>query len=162
MDIGVRVGFFSNNRNVARRVDEVKFYIVGSPDLIAKTGLPTHADDLCQMPYTGLIDQNTGRMWPWSFADAPDCFPIYPSFITDHPEAELGAVLAGIGYAQLADFLWEKYIRSGQLISVLQDQTPVPWGINVYRPQSGPVAERVRIVFDYLVQTLTEIKMNRL
>ena len=162
MDIGVRVGFFSNNRNVARRVNEVKFYIVGTPELIAKTGLPNHVDDLCQMPYTGLIDQNTGRMWPWSFANAPDCFPTSPSFITDDPEAELGAVLAGIGYAQLADFLCEKYIHSGQLVSVLQDQAPAPWGIYVYRPQRGPVAERVRIVFDFLVQTLTEIKMNRL
>ncbi len=162
MDIGVRVGFFSNNRNVARRVNEVKFYIVGSPELIAKTGLPNHVDDLCQMPYTGLIDQNTGRMWPWSFANAPDCFPTSPSFITDDPEAELGAVLAGIGYAQLGDFLCEKYIRSGQLVSVLQDQAPAPWGIYVYRPQRGPVAERVRIVFDFLVQTLSGIKMNRL
>lgn len=161
MDIGVRVGFFSNNRNVARRVNEVKFYIVGSPELIAKTGLPNHVDDLCQMPYTGLIDQNTGRMWPWSFANAPDCFPTSPSFITDDPEAELGAVLAGIGYAQLGDFLCEKYIRSGQLVSVLQDQAPAPWGIYVYRPQRGPVAERVRIVFDFLVKTLTETKLNR-
>ncbi|MES2547386.1 MAG: LysR family transcriptional regulator, partial [Pseudomonadota bacterium] len=107
MDIGVRVGFFSNNRNVARRVNDVKFYIVGSPELIAKTGVPETVDDLCRMPYTGLIDHNTGRMWPWSFANAPDCFPTAPSFVTDDPEAELGAVLAGIGYAQLGDFLCE-------------------------------------------------------
>lgn len=162
MDIGVRVGFFSNNRNVARRVNDVKFYIVGSPELIAKTGIPNSVDDLCQMPYTGLIDQNTGRMWPWSFANAPDCFPTSPSFITDDPEAELGAVLAGIGYAQLADFLCEKHIRSGRLISVLEDQAPAPWGIYVYRPQRGPVAERVRVVFDFLVKILTEIKLNQL
>ncbi len=160
MDIGVRVGFFSNNRNVARRVNEVNFYIVGSPELIAKTGMPNSIDDLCGMPYTGLIDQNTGRIWPWSFASAPDCFPTAPSFVTDDPEAELAAALAGIGYAQLGDFLCEKYIRSGQLICVLKDQTPAPWGIYVYRPQRGPVAERVRVVFDFLVKTLTEIKLN--
>lgn len=160
MDIGVRVGFFSNNRNVARRVNEVNFYIVGSPELIAKTGLPNSIDDLCSMPYTGLIDQNTGRIWPWSFADAPDCFPTAPSFVTDDPEAELAAALAGIGYAQLGDFLCEKYIRSGQLVCVLKDQMPAPWGIYVYRPQRGPVAERVRVVFDFLVKTLTEIKLN--
>ncbi len=162
MDIGVRVGFFSNNRNVARRVNDVKFYIVGSPELIAKTGVPETVDDLCRMPYTGLIDHNTGRMWPWSFANAPDCFPTAPSFVTDDPEAELGAVLAGIGYAQLGDFLCERYIRSGHLVAVLQDQTPAPWGIYVYRPQRGPVAERVRVVFDVLVKTLTEIKHDAL
>ncbi len=156
MDIGVRVGFFSNNRNVARRVNEMKFYIVGTPELIAKTGMPHQVDDLCQMPYTGLIDQNTGRMWPWSFANAPDFVLTAPTFITDDPEAELAAVLAGIGYSQLSDFLCAKYIRNGKLVSVLHDQSPNPWGVYVYRPQRGPVAERVRIVFDYLVKTLSD------
>jgi DNA-binding transcriptional LysR family regulator len=156
MDIGVRVGFFSNNRNVARRVNEMKFYIVGTPELVARTGAPQQVNDLFQMPYTGLIDQNTGRLWPWTFANAPDFFPTSPKFITDDPEAELAAVLAGIGYSQLGDFLCAKYIESGELVSVLQDQAPSPWGVYVYRPQRGPVAERVRLVFDYLVSVLSD------
>lgn len=159
MDIGVRVGFFSNNRNVARRVNEMKFHIVGSPELIAKTGRPKQVKDLCQMPYTGLIDLNTGRMWPWSFADASGGFVTTPAFVTDDPEAELAAVLAGVGYGQLGDFLCEKYILSGDLVPVLAEQSPTPWGVYVYRPQRGPVAERVRIVFDYLVKVLGETKL---
>ena len=162
MDIGVRVGFFSNNRNVARRVNELNFYIVGTPELVARTGVPRQVSDLLQMPYTGLIDQNTGRVWPWTFANAPDFFPSSPKFTTDDPEAELAAVLTGIGYSQLADFLCAKYIDNGQLVSVLPEQSPAPWGIYVYRPQRGPVAERVRVVFDFLVQALTEIKLNQL
>lgn len=159
MDIGVRVGFFSNNRNVARRVNEMKFHIVGSPELIAKTGMPKQVNDLCQMPYTGLIDLNTGRMWPWSFANASDGFSASPAFVTDDPEAELAAVLAGIGYGQLGDFLCEKYILSGELVPVLPEQAPTPWGVYVYRPQRGPVAERVRMVFDYLVKVLGDKKL---
>lgn len=160
MDIGVRIGFFSNNRNVARRVNEVKFHIVGTPELITKTGMPDQIDELCKMPCTGLIDQNTGRIWPWTFANAPDCFPASPAFITDNPEAELAAVLAGIGYGQLGDFLCAEYIRNGKLVPVLPDQAPTPWGIYVYRPQRGPVAERVRVVFDYLVKTLSDMKFE--
>lgn len=160
MDIGVRIGFFSNNRNVARRVNEIKFHIVGAPSLIAKTGIPKQVNDLCAMPYTGLIDQNTGRMWSWTFADEPDCFPSSPAFITDDIEAELAAVLAGIGYGQLPDFMCEQYIKTGQLVAVLQDQSPAPWGIYVYRPQRGPVAERVRVLFDYLATTISEIKFS--
>jgi len=159
MDIGVRVGFFSNNRNVARRVCDMRFHIVGSPELIARTGVPKHVKDLCQMPYTGLIDLNTGRMWPWSFANASDAFSTVPAFVTDDPEAELTAVLAGIGYGQLGDFLCKKYILSGELVSVLPEQSPEPWGVYVYRPQRGPVAERVRIVFDYLVDVLSAVKL---
>jgi DNA-binding transcriptional LysR family regulator len=92
MDIGVRIGFFGENRNVARRAREIKFYIVGTPELIAKCGIPYHVNDLCQMPHIGLIDQNTGRIWPWCFASEPDCLPTAPAFITDDPEAELEAV----------------------------------------------------------------------
>jgi DNA-binding transcriptional LysR family regulator len=160
MDIGVRIGFFSNNRNVARRVNEIKFHIVGAPALIEKTGTPNQVNDLCGMPYTGLIDQNTGRMWPWSFANEPDCFPSAPAFISDDIEAELAAVLAGVGYGQLPDAICKKYIQNGQLVSVLADQAPAPWGIYVYRPQRGPVAERVRIVFDYLAKSISEIKFG--
>ncbi|HYN54881.1 MAG TPA: LysR family transcriptional regulator [Methylotenera sp.] len=159
MDIGVRVGFFSNNRNVARRVNEMKFHIVGTPELIAKTGVPNKVDDLFQMPYTGLIDLNTGRMWPWTFSNASDGFSIPPAFVTDDPEAELAAVLAGIGYGQLGDFLCEKYIRNGRLIPMLPEQAPNPWGVYVYRPQRGPVAERVRVVFDYLVKVLSDTSL---
>ncbi len=156
MDIGVRVGAFGNCRNVARRVRDVQFYIVGSPALIAQYGVPRQVSDLCQMPYTGLIDHNTGRMWPWYFAHEPDCVPSAPAFSTDDSEAELQAVLAGLGFGQLADFLVAEHILSGRLVAVLADQAPPPWGIYVYRPQRGPVAERVRIVFDHLVEVLSQ------
>ncbi len=155
VDIGVRIGFFGESRNVARRARDVKFHIVGTPELIAKYGIPYQVNDICQMPHIGLIDQNTGRIWPWTFANEPDCLPTAPALITDNAEAELEAVLAGIGYGQLADFLCEKYIRTGELVSVLPEQTPEPWGVYVYRPQRGPVAERVRLVFDHLVKTLS-------
>jgi DNA-binding transcriptional LysR family regulator len=161
MDIGVRIGFFDNNRKVARRVNEVKFHIVGTPGLIAKTGMPMTVSDLSKMPYTGLVDHNTGRMWPWAFANASDDFHSSPSFLTDDPEAELTAVLAGVGYGQMGDFLCEEYIENGQLIPILQDQAPAPWGIYVYRPQRGPVAERVRLVFDYLVNVLSDTSFYR-
>ena len=156
MDIGVRIGFFGENRNVARRAREIKFYIVATPELVAKVGIPQQVSDLCQMPHIGLIDQNTGRIWPWSFANEPDCLPTAPAFITNDPEAELDAVLAGIGYGQLPDFLCATHIRTGQLLTVLPDETPEPWGVYVYRPQRGPVAERVRVVFDHLVKTLND------
>lgn len=161
MDIGVRIGFFDNNRKIARRVNEVKFHIVGTPGLIEKTGTPLKVDDLSKMPYTGLVDHNTGRMWPWTFANTSDYLHATPAFLTDDPEGELAAVLAGIGYGQLGDFMCEEFIQSGKLVTVLQDQAPTPWGIYVYRPQRGPVAERVRLIFDYLVNILSDAEFYR-
>lgn len=156
MDIGVRIGFFNHNRNVARKVNQVKFHIVGTPELIAKTGVPRTVAEIGKMPFTGLVDHNTGRMWPWAFANPSDHFRASPAFITDEPEAELAAVLAGIGFGQIGDFMCEAHIQSGKLVAVLQDQAPRPWGIYIYRPQRGPVSEKVRLLFDYLASVLTE------
>ena len=37
---------------------------------------------------------------------------------------------------------------------VLQKFAPDPWDLYVYRPQRGPVAPRVRLLFDRLVEML--------
>lgn len=70
-------------------------------------------------------------------------------------------MLVDIGYGQIGDFLCEKYILSGKLVSVLPEQSSTPWGVYVYRPQRGPIAERFRIVFDYLVKLLGETKLYK-
>lgn len=158
MDIGVRIGMFANNRHVARRVGEIKFHFVATPELLAKFPAPQSIEDVYAMPYTGLIDQNTGRMWPWMIQQHSDSAFTHPVFSTDDSEAELSAVLAGIGVSQLPDFFCAPYLKSGQLVSILPHLAPPPWGIYVYRPQRGPVSERVRLVYDYLADTIASLR----
>lgn len=158
MDIGVRIGMFANNRHVARRVGEIRFHIVATPDLLANYPTPHTIEALYSMPYTGLIDQNTGRMWPWMIEQHSDNAFDHPVFSTDDAEAELSAVLAGIGVSQLPDFFCAPHLKSGQLVSILPHLAPPPWGIYVYRPQRGPVSERVRLVYDYLADTIASLR----
>jgi len=37
-------------------------------------------------------------------------------------------------------------------VAVLNELSPKPWTVNIYRPQRGPVPARVRVAFDWLVQ----------
>ena len=75
-----------------------------------------------------------------------------PAFTTDDSEAELDAVLGGLGFSQLAVSMVAPYIKSGALIPVLNDFAEHDmWDIYIYRPQSGPVPPRIRIVYDTLV-----------
>ncbi len=59
--------------------------------------------------------------------------------ITDPGESEFSAVQAGLGFGQLAIFMAAPYIRSGEL------------DLFLYRPQSGPVPHRTRLVYDAFV-----------
>lgn len=97
------------------------------------------------------LDINTGRPWPWHFKAGRQWTPTAPTVVADNADMEMGAALAGIAFAQLADYMAAPYIASGKLVQVLENEEPPAWGLYVYRPQRGPIPERVRAVFDEML-----------
>lgn len=150
IDIGIRVGFMRDSRYVARAVAPVPFHIVGTPELAARVGQPDSPEQLADYPVTVMIDPHTGKPWPWFLADGQQWHPQEPVFVTDDTRTECDAVLAGVGFGQLAGYFAIPHLRSGRLVEVLPDWAPPPWNLYVYRPQRGPVAARIRLVYDRL------------
>lgn len=156
IDVGVRVGFMRDQRFVARPVAKVRFHLVATPRLLRRVGAPAQISDLRQLPLTGLIDVNTGRAWPWYFRGGQQFAPTEAVFLTDDPESECDAVLAGLGFGQLPGYLVIPHIRAGRLLPVLENAAPDPWDIYVYRPQRAPVPSRVRLIYDRLIEVLCD------
>lgn len=161
VDIGIRVGFMRDSRFIARKAADMHLPIVAAPRLIEKTGVPGSIDALVGLPVTAALDINTGRPWPWHFKAGRQWTPASPAFIADNADMEMEAVLAGIAFAQLADYMAAPYIASGKLVQVLQNEEPPAWGLYVYRPQRGPVPARVRAVFDELYTALGSLPTLR-
>jgi DNA-binding transcriptional LysR family regulator len=154
IDIGVRAGVIRDNRFIARTVGALPMWVVGSPALITQLGEPKNTKGLATLPLTALIDRSTGRPWPWVFSRDEQMVPSAATFVTDDPEAELGACVAGLGFGQIAAYLARSCVADGRLMRILRRVEPEPWKLSVYRPQRGPVPKRVRIVFDVLVKQL--------
>jgi DNA-binding transcriptional LysR family regulator len=154
IDCGVRMGFLDHASYVMRRVGKVAFGVYASPELIARHGAPATMEALASVPVTALVDRSTNRPWRWFFSDERSLLPQSAAFITDDPAAECEAALAGVGFAQLPDYLVSPHVRSGRLVEVLQGEAPPAWNVFVYRPQRGPVPARVRLVFDAVVAGL--------
>ena len=156
IDVGVRFGPVRDNRFIARKVNSHAFHVVAAPALIDRRGTPTQIHDLETLPTTVMNDLSTGRPWPWLFAQGRKYTPSAPTFASNDSEAELDAVLSGLAFGQIAGFLAEDHIAAGRLVRVMQHLEPSPWDLYVYRPQQGPVAPRVRLVFDGLVKSLAD------
>ncbi|MEK1940313.1 MAG: LysR family transcriptional regulator [Pseudomonas sp.] len=159
IDIGIRVGMIRDRRYIARQMAKVPLWVVASPELVANGGAPTSLDELQQRPLSALIDRRSGRPWPWSFADNRQLMPDNAAFISDDPEAELEAVLAGLAYGQVPSYLAVPHLRSGALLSVLEPIAPPAWDLFIYRPQRGPVSPRVRLVFDHLLAQFSNVEL---
>lgn len=151
IDIGVRAGIMRDSRHVARTVADMHFFIVAAPTLIARCGRPESIGQLAHLPTTVVIDQRTGRGWPWLLADGRQWTPDSPAFASDDSVTECMAVVSGLGFGQLAGCLAIPHIRAGRLVPVLKELAPPPWSIHIYRPQRGPVPPRIRLVFDRLI-----------
>jgi DNA-binding transcriptional LysR family regulator len=154
IDIGVRVGLIADNRFVARHVGGFPIWVVASPELIERVGEPKNLKALASLPMTVLIDRASGRPWPWVFGRDEQVIPRAPVFVTDDQVIEIEASTAGLGFSQCPEYLVRSHVKDGRLIRLLKRFEPEPWKLHVYRPQRGPVPQRVRIVFDTLVQRL--------
>ena len=60
------------------------------------------------------------------------------------------------GSGQLASFQAIPHVRGGATLRLLENYTPNPWQLYVYRPQRGPTPARMRMVFDALVAFLED------
>lgn len=154
IDIGVRFGPLHDNRFVARRAASPAFHVVGSSALVARHGAPTRLEQLHELPTTELRDATAGKAWPWYFAGGTQIIPATPRFSSNDSDAELEAILDGVGFGQIPAYLADRHIAAGRLVPVLQEYMPEPWDIYVYRPQRGPVPARIRLVFDSCLAAL--------
>jgi DNA-binding transcriptional LysR family regulator len=156
IDIGVRIGIMRDSGLVARAITPVPFFVCASPDLLTRCRMPRNVQALHDLPTSALIDANTGRPWPWIFKDSPPFVPRSPAFTTDDPETECEAILGGTAFGQLPGYLAIPHIRSGRLKRMLVNQEPEPFKLYVYRSFRQPVPQRVRLVFDRLVEALSD------
>lgn len=157
IDLGIRAGLLRDQSFVAVQLSEVALYLVASPRYLAEHGEPTTLAALSHHQQVSLLDAATGRSWVWFFRDGDSYLPTKVRFLANDAQLELAAVRAGLGIAQVADFLAAPWLARGDLVRLLPQYEPTPWPLSLYRPQRGPVPARVRLLFDFLRQRLTQV-----
>jgi len=158
IDIGIRIGTVPDNRFIVKTIHPVGVCIVAAPDLIARMGIPGSLQDLRHnYPLSALKNSNSGRIWPWQFADGSSFFPVQPSFIAADIGSELSAALAGRTYSQLADITVRPYLQRGELVNILPEFNFHPWQLYLFRPHQSLVPARTRLVFRQLTQILKDL-----
>jgi DNA-binding transcriptional LysR family regulator len=147
-DCAVRVGHLTDSNLKARRVVAFHGRAVASPDYIRAHGAPQTPDEL--LGHEALM-QGTES---WRFVDGGKTISVHPRgrFKADNGSALLAAALAGLGVAQLPDFLVAEYLASGALVAVMT-RYPIPEaGIFVVRPPSQHSPRKVRVLTELLIE----------
>lgn len=156
-DVAIRITRLENSSLIARKLAPFTTRICAAPEVLEKYGVPRRPQDLADAPC--VIDTN-GRWltnWPFSNEDG-DTVTVSVSgpIEVNSPMAARTAALSGLGFAVLPDFIADPAIASGELVQVLQDNSPQGSGIYIVYPHRRYLPAKVRAMVTFLAQWFRE------
>lgn len=154
IDIGIRIGFLNDNRFVSRKIMNMGFRVVGAPSLINRVGQPQQIEDLNHFPIIAFENLSSNQYWFWRFEYDQTFMPNLPLFSTNDLDTYCQALIDGIGFGHIPEFLALPMIKQGTVVEVMQNIKSSPWGLYLYRPQLGPTPKRIKLLYNYLIENL--------
>ena len=152
VDCAVRIGEMADSSLAVSKLGEMRRLVVASPDYIARYGMPKNPAELAAHNCLSL-----GQQRGWTLRQTPGG-EVASRKVSGTFECNDGAVLhewalAGKGLAWRS--MWEvgDDLRSGRLVSLLEDHAAPAVGIYAVFPQRRHLPLRVRLFIDQLKTT---------
>jgi len=158
-DLAIRMGEPSASTLIVRKLAENPWIIVGSPDYLARCGVPERPEDLTGHNCITRRPQSGGG-FEWEFKGGGRVHQVKVSgnLVTNNPEVLRAAALGGLGVARLSSWTVGKDLQSGALKRVLEGYEVTPMGaegpIYAVYPHNRHLSAKVRVFVDYLVEWL--------
>ncbi|MCC4266126.1 LysR family transcriptional regulator [Oceanimonas baumannii] len=149
-DLAIRLGTLEDSSMMARRLASRTQHVCASPDYLSVHGVPHSLSELEQ--HNCL----QGNLDYWRFQEQGKVrnIRVTGNIRCDSGWALLDAALKGIGIVQLPDYYVQPALDAGQLLSLLEHYREEDNGIWALYPHNRHLSPKVRMLLDYLGQTL--------
>jgi len=161
-DVGVRIASLPDSSLVARRLCAIPRYTVAAPSYLKAYGRPTHPMHLAQHKCFGYAYLSTPGTWHYTNADGEQA-TVRPSgqLRVNNGDAVLPALIAGLGIADLPEFIVGEAIAAKQLEVVLKDWKQTEGAAHLVMPPGGPRPARVEALIEFLAGRLAKSRPRR-
>ena len=152
-DAGLRIARLPDSSLIARRLCAVPRHTVAAPSYLKREGRPTHPMHLAQHKCFGYAYLPTPDVWHYT-NQAGEQVSVRPAgqLRVNNGEALLPAVIAGLGIADLPDFILGDAIESGKVEVILKGWTQPEGAVHLVTPPGGPRPARVEVLADFLAK----------
>lgn len=158
-DIGVRIASLPDSSLVARRLCAMPRHTVAAPSYLERYGRPTHPMHLAQHRCFAYAYLSTPNVWHFTNAAGEEA-TVRPSgqLRVNNGEAVLPALIAGLGIADLPDFIVGDAIAAGQVEVILKDWKQTEGAVHLVMPPGGPRPARVEALIEFLADRLARAR----
>jgi len=155
-DLVVRYGNLENSSLISKKIARRKEFICANPEYINLYGQPENPKDLTG--HNCLIGQNDN--WSFITKGKKQNIKVTGSWKSNNGRALTTAVRNGLGIAKLPAVYVLDAIKSGELVSLLENHTEKVQDIWILYPPKRHLPQRVRLLIDYLDEFLQENYKN--
>jgi DNA-binding transcriptional LysR family regulator len=161
-DLALRIARLPDSSLIARRLCGMARYTVAAPSYLKRQGRPTHPMHLAEHKCFGYAYLSTPGLWTYTNA-AGEQANVRPAgqLRVNNGEAVLPAVLAGLGIADLPDFIIGDAIASGEVEVILKGWKQPEAAVHLVMPPGGPRPARIEVLTEFLVREFTKGKKGK-
>ncbi|HKS19913.1 MAG TPA: LysR family transcriptional regulator [Bradyrhizobium sp.] len=161
-DAGLRIARLPDSSLIARRLCAMPRYTVAAPSYLKRHGRPTHPMHLAEHKCFGYAYLPTQGVWHYTNASGEQA-SVRPAgqLRVNNGEAVMPALLAGLGIADLPEFIVGDAIRSGEVEVILKGWHQPEGAVHLVTPPGGPRPARVEALADFLTRQFAKGKKRR-
>jgi DNA-binding transcriptional LysR family regulator len=161
-DAGLRIASLPDSSLIARRLCAMPRHTVAAPAYLKRYGRPTHPMHLAQHRCFGYTYLSTANAWHYTNA-AGEQASVRPGgpLRVNNGEALMPALIAGLGIAELPDFIAGDAIASGELEVILKGWKQAEAAVHLVMPPGGPRPARVEVLAEFLAKHFAKGKRGK-
>ena len=161
-DAGLRIARLPDSSLIARRLCGMPRYTVAAPSYLRQYGRPTHPMQLAQHRCFGYAYLSTPNVWHYTNA-AGEQASVRPGgpLRVNNGEALMPALIAGLGIADLPEFIAGDAVASGELEVILKGWKQAEGSVHLVMPPGGPRPARVEVLAEFLAKHFARGKKQK-
>ena len=135
-----------------RVMGPMKAAVIGAPSYFAQRRRPRTPDDLARHSCVQYRRDADGAVFGWPFArnGKSRTISVDGQVMVNNPDLAVRAAVDGLGIAYTVEAHCEPFLRSGQLVRVLEDWSPSFEGLFLYYPGRRQVPAALRALIDMI------------
>ena len=152
LDLAIRLGRLQDSRLVASRLAPRQMYLCAAPAYLEHYGRPHSLSELAR--HNCLIGSTD--LWNFQNGGRDASIRVKGNWRCNSGQAVLEATLRAMGLCQLPDYYVLEHLRSGALVSLLENHQPPDTAVWALYPQQRHLSPKVRQLVDHLKKGLAE------
>lgn len=153
-DVAIRLGPLIEPGLGFRRLGDVDFWLVATPDYLNRRPAPAEPRDLATHETIVLRPPVSGNQIDLTRNGRTQAVRLLPAVEVNDPSAACAVARAGGGIAVLPRFLVAADVAAGRLVRVLPDWAMAPAAVNAVYSTAVPPPLRVRAYLEFLAETI--------